>query len=94
MARTAQDLQRHLPAAGLSRADLARWLGLTTDELDAVLAMDGRADPVQVWLVRDALDQAVREAGGDPTWSVLTDAARRQGQRWFRLVAVPPRPVA
>lgn len=95
MAQTALDLNRHLDAARLSIPELADWLGLRTQVVEDVLAMNGDATPATVWLVRDALDQAVSAAGGSADgWSVLTDQARTMAQRWFALSPVPPRVTA
>lgn len=54
----------------------------------------GEASPVSAWLVRDALDQVVRESGATaPGWRILTDAARIRALGWFPLKEVPPRTV-
>lgn len=94
MARTGQELRRHLEASGLTRQDLCDWLDLSPTGLEYVLQMDGDAHPVTTWLVRDALDQAVMgsvaDAGG---WTVLAAARRREARLWFRLQDVPPRPM-
>ena len=90
--QTSDDLHRHLEASGLDEAELGRWLGLDTDEVRHVLSMRD-VDPATAWLVRDALDQAVRERGVDAGgWRVLTTAARRKAEGWFHVREVPPRP--
>ena len=93
--QTGEDLRAYLAASGLQRAELADWLRLDSDELDAVLERTGgEASPVRAWLVRDALDQVVRESGATaPGWRILTDAARIRALGWFPLKEVPPRTV-
>lgn len=92
MEQTGADLRRNLATADASSADLEAWLELSAADVMHVLAMDGAAAPETVWLVRDAIDALVRERGLEPAWSVLTDDARVQGQQWFRLDPLPPRP--
>lgn len=88
---TRADLRRHLDASGLTPDDLAAWLGVPSRRVDEALAVEG-ADPALVWYVRDALDAEVRRKGTDAgAWTVLSDAARRTAQAWFRLHALPPR---
>lgn len=45
--QTGEDLRAYLAASGLQRAELADWLRLDSDELDAVLERTGGGLPGQ-----------------------------------------------
>lgn len=91
MAATADDLRANLERAGLTPDELASWLGLPTEEVAGVIAMDGEASPVEVWLVRDAIEETLRADGDGGDWSVLTDANRDRALGWYPLRDVPTR---
>ncbi len=84
-ARTAAELMANLSASGLSVQQVADRAGLSPERVEAALAMGtGAAHPRDVWIVRDALETAVREAGNEPTaYTVLTEAMRRAAAGWF-----------
>ncbi|MDF8266128.1 DUF2316 family protein [Luteipulveratus flavus] len=89
--RTRRELRANLELSGLDRQAVASALDLTTDRLDATLDVTPTSRPADVWLLRDFLDRAIRDQGGEPhPWSVLTDDGRRRAARWFRLREAPP----
>lgn len=83
--QTADELAANLDASGLTVAQLAERSGLTRDRVDAALAVaPGAASPRDVWIVRDLLETAVREAGSEPTaYTVLTERMRKAAAGWF-----------
>jgi hypothetical protein len=82
-AATAAELDANLRLSGLTVDGLAARTGLPTDRVRAALAVDG-GHPVDVWVLRDALEDAVVEAGGTPQpYSTLTEANRASAERWF-----------
>ncbi|MGV1010668.1 MAG: DUF2316 family protein, partial [Dermatophilaceae bacterium] len=88
MARTAAELDANRLRTGLRREEIAASLGFTLARLDATLGLDG--DPVDVWLLRDYLEQAVHDAGrAAVVFTVLTPAARHRARTWFRLGPAP-----
>ncbi|NDZ92914.1 DUF2316 family protein [Streptomyces sp. SID6673] len=88
--RTSDELRRNADLCGLTHGAMAADLGFTTDHLREVVALSGPQDPVDVWLLRDYLEQAVRDAGRDPEpFTVLTPASRRMARMWFRLRPAP-----
>lgn len=83
IARTAREFAAHLAASGLTREQLRERTGLTARRFDAALDMR-RPDPVDVWAVRDALETAVREAGGAPAeFSAMPEHMRAAAHAWF-----------
>jgi len=82
---TSDELRANLELSGLSENDLQLRLGLTDDQLEAVLGVTG-ADPVDVWLVRDYLERVIVERGAKPVpFTALTQSARASAERWFAL---------
>ncbi|WSI67626.1 DUF2316 family protein [Streptomyces sp. NBC_01336] len=58
--------------------------------LRQTLDVDPVSDPVDVWQLRDHLQQAVLDAGGTPVpYSVLSDRSRLRARPWFRLRSAP-----
>lgn len=87
---TSEQLAASLELSGLSREQVREDLGFTDDELDAALELRELVDPVDVWVLRDYLELAVREAGADPVaFTVLTEEARTQAYQWYVLREVP-----
>ncbi|MFT3889354.1 MAG: DUF2316 family protein [Arachnia sp.] len=81
---TASEFARNLELAGLTRDELRERCGLTPSSF--ALAMDVRpgCDPVDVWLIRDTLETAVKEAGGTPVpFSAMPERMRAAAGRWF-----------
>ncbi len=88
--RTSVELQHNLRLSGLTEAEVAADLGLTPDRLRAVLRMSALESPAEAWLLRDYLEQAVRDAGGEPVpFTVLTERSRRMAEFWFGLREAP-----
>ena len=82
-ARTADEFAANLAQSGLTGEQLRARTGLDHERFDAALAVRD-ADPRDVWLVRDALETAVRDAGGEPVpFSVLTEEMRSAAAGWF-----------
>ncbi|MFJ4717388.1 DUF2316 family protein [Streptomyces sp. NPDC088785] len=87
--RTAGELRTNLARTGHGERRVADALEWTADRLTRTLGVEG-ADPVDVWLLRDHLVQAVRDAGGEPApFTVLTDRARVRARTWFALRPAP-----
>ena len=87
---TRRELRRNLELSGLTTDAVAVELGFSDERLDATLEVAPDSDPADVWMLRDVLEQAVRRAGGTPErYSVLTDTARVDAQRWFGLPIRP-----
>lgn len=85
---TSSELRANLDLSGQTPDDLAHALGRSAAEIQGVFDLADVA-PADVWLVRDALDRAVRATGATPApWSVLTDQARTAAQQWFVLADV------
>lgn len=91
MADTGADLRANLERAALSVEELGAWLGLEPAAVEATLAMNGDADPVTVWAVRDAIESTLQSEGDAGDWSVLTAANRERAQQWYSLREVPTR---
>lgn len=83
--RTAHEFEANLAASGITRSELRERTGLDERRFDAAFAVRvGVADPVDVWLVRDALERAVRDAHAPLTeFSVLTEQMRAAAAGWF-----------
>lgn len=83
-ARTVQELRANLALSGFDHAQLIAATGFTERRLTTTLALEPGCDPVDVWRLRDVLEQAVRAAGGTPVpYTVLTERARRKARGWF-----------
>ena len=95
LSRTRAELAAHLARTSLTPAEVAADLAfdearLDEARLDAALNPTGSGDPSDVWLLRDYLEHAVRDAGGEPVpFTVLTTQSRRMAERWFVLRATP-----
>ena len=89
LARTRRELGANLTVTGLTREQVTVDLDLTAERLAAVLD-GGPSDPVDAWLLRDYLLQAVRDTGGGPVpFTVLTSGNRIKARMWFRLRKAP-----
>lgn len=90
LSRTRAELAANLARTSLTRAEVAADLAFDEARLDAALNPTGSGDPSDVWLLRDYLEHAVRDAGGEPVpFTVLTTQSRRMAERWFALRAAP-----
>ncbi len=91
--QTSNELRTNLASSGLTEDQVATDLGFTAAGLQSVLAVD-RADPADVWFLRDYLQQAMEKSGAQLTpYTVLTTRSRRQAAGWFPL-RNPPLPAA
>jgi hypothetical protein len=87
--RTSEELNGNLALSGLTTEEVAADLRFTAARLRSVLDVDD-ADPVDVWQLRDFLEQAVRDTGRQPVaFTVLTEQARVRAHQWFALRDVP-----
>ena len=85
--------QANLVHSGLTPPIVATALGHTSARLGDTLHISPAPHPADVWLLRDFLDQAVRDRGATPEpWTVLTGVSRAVASRWFSLRTAPPTP--
>ncbi|QKW23239.1 DUF2316 family protein [Kitasatospora sp. NA04385] len=90
-ARTAAELRANLELTGVDAERAGAELGFGGGQLAQVLGVAG-ADPEDVWLLRDHLEDLVRAAGREPVpYTVLTEEARAAAERWFPLRKAPRR---
>lgn len=83
---TRRELRRNLELAGSTLDALAVELAWSRSRLENTLTISPEADPVDVWILRDALEVAVRSRGEVPErYTVLTEGVRAQAERWFGL---------
>lgn len=88
--RTRQELRANFELSGLTGAEVDADLGFGPDRLDNVLGLAGDHTPEEVWLLRDYLDQAIRDQGRDPVpFTVLTEQSRVRARSWFSLRPAP-----
>lgn len=91
-ARTSAELWANARLARVTVEELANGLGLGTGQVRAALDVREGARPQDVWLVRDHLEDLVREAGESPVpYTVLTGRARPAAAMWFPLRRPPRR---
>lgn len=82
----ATELSENLSRSGLTESRASNQAQLDSQRFRAALNVSPDADPVDVWRVRDFLDQAVRDNGQQPvTYLVLTEEARQAARRWFNI---------
>lgn len=87
---TRNELRHNLELCELTVETIAVELGFTESRLEATFDVGEDSDPVDVWMLRDFLEKTVREGGGTPErYSVLTETARSDAQRWFGLPVRP-----
>ena len=88
--QTSLELTALAASLTIDRAILAARLGLDPVQFDAILAVDPRVHPAEVWRLRDFLT-AVADATGTPVpgFTVLRDDMRAQAIRWFGAWEVP-----
>ena len=83
---TRGELGHNLGLSELTPESIAAELGFTPERLASTLEVSESSDPVDVWMLRDFLEDAVRRAGGRPVrYTVLTETSRADAQRWFGL---------
>ena len=89
LARTRDELHANLALTGLTTEQIGADLGCAPATVESALD-PGTGDPVDVWLLRDYLEQAVRDAGRTPVpFTILTDQAKLRARRWFPLREAP-----
>ncbi len=92
--RTSDELRRNLALSGLTEQQVADELGYTASRLWSALEVD-HADAVDIWQLRDQLEQAAADAGAVPVaYRVLTEESRAAARTWFRLRPAPRRVAA
>lgn len=90
LARTREELHANLARTGLAETAVAADLGWSAERLAAALTPGGAADAVDVWELRDYLEQAVRDTGATPVpFTVLTPGNKLRARMWFRLRKAP-----
>ncbi|MCM2393236.1 DUF2316 family protein [Streptomyces albipurpureus] len=88
--QTSEELKSNLALSGLTSREVATDLHFTPHRLHSTLQADPAADPVDVWQLRDYLEQAARDAGHQPTaYTVLTKRSRLLARMWFSLREAP-----
>lgn len=81
---TARELADNLALTGLSQEQVRERTGLPPERFQSALDVSAVMDPADVWLVRDTIEDAVREEGKTPLpYSKLTDSMRRAAAAWF-----------
>ena len=81
---TSEQLTANLGLSGLTRQQVCEDLDFSDDELEASLELRELVDPVDVWVLRDYLELAVRQAGAEPVaYTVLTEEARTEAYKWY-----------
>jgi hypothetical protein len=81
--QTAKEMRANLSLSGLDVAQLGRETGWNSERLASTLEVDGAA-PIDVWRLRDVLEQAVIRTGKKPApFTVLTESARGSARAWF-----------
>jgi hypothetical protein len=88
--RTSAELRQNLELSHLTEAEVAADLEFAPARLESTLEVDFASDPVDVWLLRDYLEQAVLDSGRTPiAFTVLTESSRASARGWFRLRHAP-----
>ena len=81
---TADEFTENLSRAGLTLEQAQARSSLSEQRFSAAISVSPDAHPVDVWAVRDLLEDLVEEAGGTSVeHSVLNDKARSAAQVWF-----------
>lgn len=80
---TAQEFEANLAASGLSVEELRERTELSSRDFTTAFTVEN-ANPVHVWIVREKLENAVKEAGGTLTpFSKLQENMRTAANMWF-----------
>ncbi len=64
--RTRRELQHNLELSGLTHSQAANDLGFSLQRLHDTLTLAVANDPADVWQLRDYLEKAVLDGGGEP----------------------------
>jgi hypothetical protein len=82
--RTSEELQANCRLSELSLEDVQAGTGFSPEQLETTIAVAQRANPADVWQLRDFLDSAVRRHGIEPMpYSYLTEEIRASAELWF-----------
>lgn len=83
----AREFEQNLQESGLTLDELRQQSGLDEDRFMRAFLMSERgSDPVDVWLIRDLLETAVKHNGGTFTpITKLTEENRRRAAGWFSI---------
>lgn len=88
--RTSRELQHTATTAGLTSEQIAHQLGWSAARTESTLAVDSASHPVDVWELRDFLEETATGLGAEGVpFTVLTEAARRRARLWFALRRPP-----
>lgn len=88
--RTSDELKGNLELSGLTLSEVAADLDFPLERLRSALDVGDGVDPVDIWQLRDYLEQAVNDAGRQPAaYTVLTNRSRLAARLWFRLRKAP-----
>jgi hypothetical protein len=91
--QTRDELAANLILSGLAPDTVGHSLGFTPERLDHTVRVTRDADASDVWLLRDFLDQVIRDRGLTPRpWTVLIDGGHDTARRWFTIRPVPATP--
>lgn len=83
-AAAAREIEANRELAGISTEELRELTGLSPARFAAAYSVDGDQDPCDVWLVRDAVVVAVRNAGLSPLpFSKMREDMRDAANMWF-----------
>ncbi len=89
--RTSRELQHTATAISLTGEQIAHQLEWSVARTESTLAVDSASNPVDVWELRDFLEETATGLGAETVpFTVLTEAARRRAHVWFAL-RHPPR---
>lgn len=82
--QTAAEFAQNLGLSGLTSEQLRKRCGLSARRFGVAIVVRPGANPVDVWLIRDTLDTAVKEAGKTPVpFSALPEHMRAAAGMWF-----------
>ncbi len=88
--RTSDELKSNFALSELTFSEVAADLHFPPERLRSALDVGDGVDPVDIWQLRDYLEQAVHDAGMQPTaYTVLTNRSRLAARMWFRLRKAP-----
>lgn len=88
--RTSNEFVTNFKLSGLTVSDVAADLHFTLDRLQSCMHVASASDAVDVWMLRDYLEQAAQDAGQHPAaYTVLTRPARLFARTWFPLRKAP-----
>lgn len=82
--QTAAEFAQNLKLAGLTSEQLRQRCDLSARRFGLAIEVRPGSNPVDVWLIRDALETAVKEVGKAPVpFSALPEHMRAAAGMWF-----------